>query len=50
MRSANFGGRSVQIVVGYRNLGELSEKLKPFPFIVLAINILGKLFDFALSK
>ena len=30
MKTANFGGRSVLIVVGYRNLGELSEKLKPF--------------------
>ena len=35
MRSANFGGRSVQIVVGYRNLDELSEKLKPFSHRVL---------------
>jgi SNF2 family DNA or RNA helicase len=32
MRSANFGGRSVQIVVGYRNLGELSQKLEPFSY------------------
>jgi len=32
MRSANFGGRSVQIVVGYRNLSELSEKLEPFSY------------------
>ena len=30
MKTANFGGRSVQIVVGYRNLDELSEKLKAF--------------------
>ena len=35
MRTANFGGRSVQIVVGYRNLGELSEKLKSFSYRVL---------------
>ncbi len=35
MRSANFGGRSVQIVVGYRNLDELAEKLKPFSHRVL---------------
>ena len=35
MRNANFGGRSVQIVVGYHNLGELSEKLKPFSYRVL---------------
>tara|TARA_A100001201_G_scaffold92345_1_gene80456 strand:+ start:7939 stop:9372 length:1434 start_codon:yes stop_codon:yes gene_type:complete len=32
MRSANFGGRSVQIVVGYKNLGELSQKLEPFSY------------------
>ena len=35
MRSANFGGRSVQIVVGYRNLAELSEKIQPFSYRVL---------------
>ena len=35
MRTANFGGRSVQIVVGYRNLNELSEKLNPFSYRVL---------------
>ena len=35
MRTANFGGRSVQIVSGYRNLEELSAKLKPFSFRVL---------------
>tara|TARA_R100001129_G_scaffold50027_2_gene34661 strand:+ start:79 stop:1512 length:1434 start_codon:yes stop_codon:yes gene_type:complete len=35
MRTANFGGRSVQIVVGYRNLPELSEKLKSFSHRVL---------------
>ena len=35
MRTANFGGKSVQIVVGYRNLGELSEILKPFSYRVL---------------
>ena len=35
MKTANFGGRSVNIVVGYRNLGELSEKLKPFSYRVL---------------
>jgi SNF2 family DNA or RNA helicase len=32
MRSANFGGRSVQIIVGYKNLGELSSKLDPFSY------------------
>ena len=35
MKTANFGGRSVQIVVGYRNLEELSEKVKPFSYSVL---------------
>lgn len=32
MRTANFGGRSVQIVVGYKNLSELTNKLKPFSY------------------
>ena len=35
MKTANFGGRSVQIVVGYRNLEELAEKLKAFSFRIL---------------
>jgi SNF2 family DNA or RNA helicase len=35
MRTANFNGRSVQIVVGYHNLAELAEKLKPFSYRVL---------------
>ncbi len=35
MKSANFGGRSVQIVVGYKNLGELSDKLEKFSYRVL---------------
>ena len=35
MKTANFGGRSVQIVVGYRNLEELAEKLKVFSYRVL---------------
>ena len=35
MKNMNFGGRSVQVVVGYRNLEELSEKLKPFSHRVL---------------
>ena len=35
MKTANFGGRSVQIVVGYRNLDELSKKLKVFSYRVL---------------
>jgi SNF2 family DNA or RNA helicase len=32
MRTANFGGRSVQLVVGYKNLNELSKKLEPFSY------------------
>jgi SNF2 family DNA or RNA helicase len=32
MRSINVSGRQIQIVVGYRNLGELSEKLRPFSY------------------
>ena len=35
MRTANFGGRSVQIVVGYRHLDELAETLKGFSYRVL---------------
>ena len=35
MRTANFGGRSIQIVVGYRHHEELAEKLKAFSFRVL---------------
>ena len=35
MRTANFNGRSVNIVVGYHNLEELSEKLKPFSYRIL---------------
>jgi len=35
MKTANFGGRSVQIVTGYQHLAELSEKLKPFSYRVL---------------
>jgi SNF2 family DNA or RNA helicase len=34
-KQINVSGRMVQIVVGYRNLGELSEKLKPFSHRVL---------------
>ena len=40
MKTANFSGRSVQIVVGYRNLPELSEKIKPFSYRVLKDNCL----------
>ena len=35
MRTANFNGRSVNIVVGYHNLEELAEKLKPFSYRIL---------------
>lgn len=35
MKTANFGGRSIQIVTGYQHLAELSEKLKAFSYRVL---------------
>jgi len=35
MKTANFNGRSVQLVVGYRNLSELSETVKKFSYRVL---------------
>jgi len=35
MKTMNFGGRSVQVVAFYKNLSELSEKLKPFSYRVL---------------
>ena len=35
MKTANFGGRSVQIITGYRHLEELADKLKPFSYRVL---------------
>tara|TARA_R110000765_G_scaffold102324_1_gene191144 strand:- start:57 stop:1148 length:1092 start_codon:yes stop_codon:yes gene_type:complete len=35
MKTANFGGKSVQIVTGYQHLPELSEKLKHFSYRVL---------------
>ena len=34
-RKINVGARSVEIVVGYRNLGELSDRLKSFSYRVL---------------
>ena len=34
-KQINVSGRMVHLVVGYRNLGELSDKLKPFSFRVL---------------
>ena len=35
MKSANISGRSINLVVGYQNLTELSDKLKPFSYRVL---------------
>ena len=35
MRTMNFSGRSVNIVVGYQRLDELAESLKPFSYRVL---------------
>ena len=35
MRTMNLPSHSTQIVVGYQNLGELSDKLKPFSHRVL---------------
>ena len=35
MKKINVGGRSIEIVAGYKNLGELSDKLKPFSYRVL---------------
>jgi len=35
MKTANIAGRKIQLVSGFRNLGELSEKLQPFSFRVL---------------
>jgi len=35
MKTAHFGGRSIQIVAGYKNLPELAETLKPFSYRIL---------------
>ena len=35
MKSANISGRSINLVIGYQNLSELSDKLKPFSYRVL---------------
>ena len=35
MKTANFNGRSIQIVTGYKNLAELSEVVKKFSYRVL---------------
>jgi len=34
-KQVNVSGRMIHLVVGYRNLGELSEKIKPFSYRVL---------------
>ena len=49
LRTANFGGRSVQIVVGYKNLAELSEKLEKFSYRVLKEDCLD-LPDYVFTK
>jgi SNF2 family DNA or RNA helicase len=49
MRTANFGGRSVQIVVGYKNLAELSMKLEPFSYRCLKEDCLD-LPDYTFNK
>jgi SNF2 family DNA or RNA helicase len=35
MRTAHIAGRKIQLVSGFKNLGELSEKLQPFSYRVL---------------
>jgi SNF2 family DNA or RNA helicase len=35
MKTANIAGRKIQLVSGFKNLGELSEKLQPFSYRVL---------------
>ncbi len=35
MKTANIAGRKIQLVAGFRNLGELSDKLQPFSYRVL---------------
>jgi SNF2 family DNA or RNA helicase len=35
MKTANISGRQIQLVSGFKNLGELSEKLQPFSYRVL---------------
>jgi len=49
LKTANFGGRSVQIVVGYRNLDELSKKLEPFSYRILKEDCLD-LPDYVFTK
>jgi SNF2 family DNA or RNA helicase len=49
LRTANFGGRSVQLVVGYKNLSELSSKMEPFSYRVLKEDCLD-LPDYVFTK
>ena len=35
MKTAHIAGRSIQLVAGFRNLSELSDKLMPFSYRVL---------------
>jgi len=49
MKTANFGGRSVQLVIGYRNLAELSSKLEPFSYRCLKEDCLD-LPDYTFTK
>ena len=35
MKTVNYGGRQIQVVAFFKNLDELSEKLKPFSFRIL---------------
>ena len=47
MRTANIAGRSIQLVSGFKNLGELSDKLKPFSYRVLkedCLDLPGKIY------
>jgi SNF2 family DNA or RNA helicase len=49
LKTANFGGRSIQLVVGYRNLDELSKKLESFSYRVLKEDCLD-LPDYVFTK
>ena len=40
MKTANISGRQIQLVSGFKNLGELSEKLQPFSYRVLKADCL----------
>jgi len=40
MKTANISGRQIQLVSGFKNLGELSEKLQPFSYRVLKVDCL----------